>query len=819
MLNLREYRNTVRGLPDVLNFALEPEDGIIQTKSGGLLACWYFRGRDTGSSTHAELASISTRLNAILCLLGEGWMLHADAIRRPANNYPERGSFPDRTTLIIDEERRQQFKLEGAHYETFYGLTLTYHPPKKVRQRVADSMYEGGNHTGEGLADRILAQFRKTIDDFESVFSGLFPARRMRGIKGVDDFGREYVMDEQLQYLEYCVSGQQRPVRLPSIPMYLDAVIGGHEFVGGNEPKVGDKWIKVVALDGFAQESYPGILNTLDDLAVEYRWSTRFIFYEPYRAKKMLDSIRKKWSQKQRGLKDQVLNTSKGPVDLDALAMTADVEAAMSEAESNLVKFGNYTSVVVLMNDDYDVVQEDARKVVKAIMNAGYGARVEGPNAVEAYLGSIPGHHRQNVRRPLLHTLNLSDMLPITSIWAGLEHNPCDFYPKNSPALCYAATTGSTPFRVNLHVGDVGHTLLLGKTGGGKSTALTFKMAQHFRYPRAQVFAFDKGYSAFVLTKAAGGDHYDIGGEHSQLAFCPLGGMKHESDVTWGVGWVEDLLRFQGVDVGSTVTKTITQAVQQHANAEIHEGAIPSLTNFVARVQSTELRTALEPYTIAGTMGHLLDAETDGLRYGRFQTFELEHLLDMGEKNYAPVLLYLFRQIEKRLMGAPTLVPIDEAWMALMVEMFRDKVADWLRTWRKKNAAIILATQNISDALNSPLRDVLLANCPTKILLPNPDANTSTFLSIYRDIGLNEREIDILANATEKRQYYYTSPLGRRLYSYGFGQVALSFIGASGQDDIKLARQLMNSHGETWPAEWLRHRGLGEWSDYWMNVQ
>ena len=114
---------------------------------------------------------------------------------------------------------------------------------------------------------------------------------------------------------------------------------------------------------------------------------------------------------------------------------------------------------------------------------------------------------------------------------------------------------------------------------------------------------------------------------------------------------------------------------------------------------------------------------------------------------------------------------------------------------------------------------MLLANCPTKILLPNPEANTSTFLSIYRDIGLNEREIDILANATEKRQYYYTSPLGRRLYSYGFGQVALSFIGASGQDDIKLARQLMNSHGETWPAEWLRHRGLGEWSDYWMNVQ
>ncbi len=221
MLALQEFRSRARGLPDVLDFALTPEDGIVQTKSGGLMASWYFRGRDTQSATHAELASISSRLNAALCMLGEGWMLHCDAIRRQANTYPATGAFPDRTSLLIDEERRQQFLAEGAHFETFYALTLTYFPPEAAKRKVAAMMYEGGEGTNKAAqADRMLQQFRKTCEDFESVFSGLFPARRMRGIAGVDSFGRDYVVDEQLQYYEYCISGIDRPVRLPTIPMY-----------------------------------------------------------------------------------------------------------------------------------------------------------------------------------------------------------------------------------------------------------------------------------------------------------------------------------------------------------------------------------------------------------------------------------------------------------------------------------------------------------------------------------------------------------------------------------------------------------------------
>ena len=199
-------------------------------------------------------------------------------------------------------------------------------------------------------------------------------------------------------------------------------------------------------------------------------------------------------------------------------------------------------------------------------------------------------------------------------------------------------------------------------------------------------------------------------------------------------------------------------------------------------------------------------------------TFELEHLMHLGEKNVVPVLWYLFRRIEKRLKGQPTLIAIDEAWMALSHPMFREKIREWMKVLRKANAALMLATQSITDVFNSPIRDVILESCPTKILLPNAEARNESARKMYEVMGLNSRQVDILAMATPKQHYYYLSPVGRRLFQIGAGGVALSFIGASSKDDIAKINELRNQTGDGWPAEWLRYRGLGDWAEYWLSM-
>ena len=813
MLRLDEFRCCLRGLPDLLNYAACVAEGVVLNKDGSLTTGWYYRGEDLVSSSAAELEAVSARLNAALAQFGSGWMLNVDAMRVPTSGYPERAAFPDPTTRIIDDERRQQHGREGGHYESVYALTLTYLPPSVTERRMEAFVYsvsEDASRSDKGPADRALEGLQCGAERFEDAVASVLRLRRMREVQKPNGV----IQSELFRYLQFCITGMDHPMNLPPVPMYLDAILGGQDFYGGLTPRVGCMHLRPVAIMGFPVQSHPGMLDQLNNLPVTYRWSNRYIFLEPQEARATLNRYRRKWKQKIRGFKDQIFQTASGAMDMAALDMANDAEAAMSEAGAGAVRYGYYTSVVILMDSDAERVDESAREVVQLLNNAGFAARIEDVNAVEAYLGSLPGHGFANVRRPLLHTLNLADILPTTAVWPGLSAHPCPYYPPGSPPLLFAATGGATPFRLSLHVDDVGHTAILGPTGAGKSTFLGLIIAQHFRYPDAQVFAFDKGYSTYVLTQAAGGDYYDIGGEDSQLAFCPLANV-HESQAerAWAEDWLETLLALQGVAVTPAQRQALHRAIELLATSTGR--TMSDLTN---TLQDHALREALAHYTLSGGAGHLLDAESDGLGDGTFQVFEMEHLMAMGEKNVVPVLLYLFHRIEKRLRGQPTLIPLDEVWLMLRHPLFREKLCEWLKVLRKKNAAVVFATNSLSDVINSPIRDVIMESCLTKIFLPNAEACTEQIAPLYESFGLNARQIDIIAVATPKRHYYYTSPLGKRLIDLGLGPVALSFIGASGAEDVAKAKALIERLGARWPAEWLRQRGSPDWGEYWTRL-
>jgi type IV secretion system protein VirB4 len=415
--------------------------------------------------------------------------------------------------------------------------------------------------------------------------------------------------------------------------------------------------------------------------------------------------------------------------------------------------------------------------------------------------------------------LNLADLLPTTSIWPGLEHNPCPFYTKNSPPLFYAATTGYSPFRVSLHVGDVGHTLILGPTGSGKSTLLSFIMAQSFRYKNAQVFCFDKGYSAYILANACAGEHFDIAGDKSNLAFCPLANVDLPLERFWAEDWIETLLELQNVKITPGSRQKIHHAMGLLASSDSR-----TMTDFINTIQDADLREALTPYSLAGSMGRLLDAKLDSLtdrknKGNRFQIFEMEHLMALGERNIVPVLTYLFHRIDNQLDGSPSLIVLDESWLFISHPIFRDKIREWLKTLRKNNTAVIFATQSITDIANSPIRDVVYESCPTKILLPNPEAGNEVCKQEYSRIGLNDQQIELIKSAIPKRHYYYLSTYGKRLFELGLGDVAKAFTASSSKEDIKLAKNLIDTYGQTWPAEWLKSKNLDDSAKAWMEFK
>jgi type IV secretion system protein VirB4 len=577
---LREFRSEPKGFPDLLNYYALVGEGVLFNKDGSLLAAWWYAGPDMESATPNEMAVLSAQINGALRDLGNGWMIQADAIRKPAPGYAAAGAFPDATTRLIDDERRRVYEGGEATFESLYALTVTYLPPAEIQNRLGALFIESDKSQRAPNWETVLRHFERALGQLEDALSDRLSIRRMDSA-------------DLLSFLCSCTTGLMQPVRVPRPPVDLDAIVGSQDLVGGFEPRVGRTWIHPIAIAGFPSESFPGILDFLNRLSIAYRWSNRFIPVEPTTAEQKLKVIRRNWFQKRYGLsgllREAMQLGGQTFANQDAVVMAEDADAAVAEAAAMSVRFGHYTSLILLFHEDRDELESHGRIIQRELQHHGFKTRVETINALEAFLGALPGHGFRNVRRPLMHTLNYADLIPTTAIFPGLETNPCPFYPPSSPPLFYANTAGATPFRFQLHVSDVGHTLVIGPTGAGKSTLVGLMAAQFLRYPGAQVFAFDKGYSSFALCNAVGGEHYDIAGDATRdLAFCPLADIDQPGVRVWASEWIEGLLRLQSIDP---------------TPARRRESPDRTLTHFASTVQDEDVRAGLRHYTLEGAMG------------------------------------------------------------------------------------------------------------------------------------------------------------------------------------------------------------------------
>src|SRR5690606_29926915 len=184
-----------------------------------------------------------------------------------------------------------------------------------------------------------------------------------------------------------------------------------------------------------------------------------------------------------------------------------------------------------------------------------------------------------------------------------------------------------------------------------------------------------------------------------------------------------------------------------------------TLTGFSVLLQDNALRQALAPYLLGGAHGNLLDAEQDRLGTADVQCFEMEELMASRAAVLA-VLGVLFARFEERFDGAPTLLVLDEAWLFLDDPVFAARIRQWLKTLRKKNVSVIFATQSLADVKDSSIAPAIIESCASRISLANPQATEPQIRTIYEGFGLNRRQIEIVATAQPKRDYYYQSRLG-----------------------------------------------------------
>ena len=785
---LKEYSEEKGKLSSYIPWICLIDKGVVLNKNGTLQKTLKYRGYDLDSSTVYELKNINAKLNDVIKRLGQGWSLNVEARRKRCTDYIE----AENEILaidIIEKERKLNF-LENEHFESEYYLTIVQLIPTDNSKKVGEIFLEYAKKSE--ILDKTLENFNKEFKKILNLFKEIFLE-----VTELDD-------EETYTYLHSCVSTKTDKVVVPEIPYAMANYLCDSDLVGGLKPKLRGKEIRCISIQGFPNYTVPGFFDVLNRLNIPYRWITRFLMLSKLEALSKMEKKYKNIFSQRLSLFQRVYAELTGEkeensrkLNEDALNKANEVRTQIALTAGDYVSQGFYTCTLIVDGDSIDEVEERVDVISKTINNMGFITIEESINSVEAFLGSIPGNITNNIRMPILNTITLSHLLPVSSVWGGDSWNKH----LNAPPLIYTKTKGSTPFRFNIHIEDIGHSAIVGPTGYGKSVLLGLIASSFMKYKDSRVYFFDKDASSRVLTYAVGGEFHDLGND--ELSFQPLANIEIVEEKEWAYGWILEILEQENVKVSPTQKEKIWKALDNLAKTPIE---LRTISNFYTSVNDREIKEALIPYKIGGALGKYFDSDKDTLNFSRWQVFEMNQVIN-NKKGITPLLSYIFRRIENSLDGNPCIIILDECWMFFDNPIFAAKIREWLKVLRKKNCSVIFATQELGDILNSKLFTTVLDACQTKVFLPNPNAFADNYIPIYQKFGLNKTEIEIISKATKKKEYYYKSTKGSRLFELDLKEKTLSLIASSDLPKQNKAKELKEIYRDAndFTREWLSY--------------
>lgn len=809
MLFIKDYQERPSQLADHLTYAVLPFDAyrhVMVGKDSSFMCCIRYRGPDMESITVDEMDTFQANVNDILMRMGDDWGQHWDAWRKKTEEY-HTTEWNNAGSFLFDKEREGHAKQLGAQFETEWSLTLTFLPPSD-RVTVFEMMLEEPEDD-ETPEDRIREKQVQAIEYFDQMTTQICDLMKSR--MGQDNV-RFLEGAEIITYLRGPIHNDDTPVDLPEVPMFLDVLIGNREVSPGTTVGLGyeqddlgvarpQEYVSTVAIRGWPRMTKGNLLERLNNLNIEYRWVTRALPLSKQSSIACVTEIMDRWGAQRKGIRaiiaERIFDTPAEREEPMAVANHIDSAVALRSVSENSVNMAFVTPVINVYGKTKAESRRKARMVMGALSSEGFVCQIETFNAFEAWLGSLPGQCYPNVRQAPINTMNLAHIAPLAGVWAGYHWNE---HLKAEP-LMRAFTNGSTPFRVSFHHGDVGHVRIYGPNGAGKSVLMSSVAYQWFRYEGARIFAFDKDRSIRACTLFCGGKFHELGERGSRgIGFQPLANIDQPDELTWARDWLVDLYRAKNVEITTDDEDRIYTTLVKLSKRLPHER---NLKLFQAVINVAKLKMGINDYVEGGAYGHLLDADTNELTPHHFHAFEMGAL--MKSPALVPVLTYLFRWINNQIdeNSTPTLILLDESWLYLKNTLFATQLEEWLKTLRKKNASVIFATQSLGDVTGSIVEKAAHDNCFTKIYLPNPAAmegvndpegrgNYHTYLSH----NLNPRQIANIAGGIMKREYYYVSDKGVRMFELGLGDLGIALAGSSAPTDHLLMDAILDEFGQ-----------------------
>jgi type IV secretion system protein TrbE len=394
MFNLQEHRTHQKHLADQLIWFGLVAKSIILNKNGSLQRTVELMGFDLETSSIELLTANCNKLNHIFKQIGSNWALYFDVVRQKSISYPKT-TFTNQLALLIDLERKDRFELENNFVESKYYLTFVWLPPKDSEVSITNRFIKQSN--GQAKIDRA-----KDLENFTKATDSLIDSLRYSflHVNSLND-------EATLTYLHSLISNVDHVVNMPIRTLYLDYLLSDTSLVGGLEPKLGNRFFKVLTIRFFPNHSFPGLLDGLNHLNTEFRWTTRWIALDKNDAMTQINKKAKNWMSKRISLMKIIgqifhFTASAESNNAEATINQFDAEDAKLALANNQVGFGYYTATIIVHDYDLEACQTKLNKIKNFINDRGFVAKEETINAVDAWFGSLPGHTHANVRFPLL---------------------------------------------------------------------------------------------------------------------------------------------------------------------------------------------------------------------------------------------------------------------------------------------------------------------------------------------------------------------------------------------------------------------------------
>ena len=523
--------------------------------------------------------------------------------------------------------------------------------------------------------------------------------------------------------------------------------------------RMDEHYVRLLTLKELPSETRPLLLQGLFDVPANFHVVTEWHPVDNARARKEIASRRRHYHNSKTSFVSNLQDRqSMGPkdelVDDSKEAAIAELGAALTALGMEGKSFGEFTLSAVIYDEERAKVEHAVAEFQKLFTQHDGLLYEERYNLLNAFFATVPGNRQFNLRKQWALNSNYADLSFLFTVDTGSQWNPH----LEREYLAILESTHGTPYYLNFHSGDVAHTLLLGATGAGKSFCLasTLQAAQKYE---PLTFIFDLGGSYETLTRVFGGTYLNVGMKNPGFTINPFFLEPTDENRNFLFLFLRVLIESGGrYDLTPEGEKALYAAIER---AYKLPAAIRTLTN-VASILGP-LGERLHRWTQAGQFGHLFDNVEDTLTFSRFQTFNFDGWSEYPDV-LEPLLFYVLQrasaEIEKPANTATfKMFVIDEAWMFLKNRTIREWIVRAEKTWRKKNAAMMLATQSVVELAASDLLHIVNESCPTKIFLANPNIDRRLYSEIFQ---LNDTQLELLESLVPKRELLLIQPRGTK---------------------------------------------------------